>query len=76
MGHASDNDLLKVATETVNIPVISSGGFGSLKDLEVASTNGALRNCHSSFPTLQKQSLRKIRDHALQLSLNVREFAQ
>ena len=36
-----DNDLLKVATETVNIPVISSGGFGSLKDLEVASTNGA-----------------------------------
>ena len=71
-----DNDLLKVATETVNIPVISSGGFGSLKDLEVASTNGADAIAIAHSLHYKKQSLRKIRDHALQLSLNVREFAQ
>ena len=47
-----------------------------LKDLEVASTNGADAIAIAHSLHYKKQSLRKIRDHALQLSLNVREFAQ
>ena len=36
-----DNDLVKLVTDSVSVPVIACGGAGSLEHLQAAEQNGA-----------------------------------
>lgn len=72
-----DTDLLKSVTQAVDVPVIASGGFGKLSDLEKAVTIGgadAIAAAHVLH--YEKISIREIRNKAIDLNFDVRKFDQ
>ena len=72
-----DIDLIKAVTNVVDIPVIASGGFGRLDDIEQAvKVGGADAIAAAHVLHYEKISLRDIRNKAIELNLNVRKFNQ
>ena len=72
-----DVDLIKAVTDVVDVPVIASGGFGKLDDVEQAiKIGGADAIALAHVLHYEKISLRDIRNKAIDLSLNVRKFNQ
>lgn len=76
-GNGFDESLLYTVTKNVNIPIIASGGFGKLEDLETAFIKSKVDAVAIADAIhYEKISLRQIRDKALDLNLNVRNFDQ
>ena len=72
-----DVDLIKSVTNVVDVPVIASGGFGKLDDLEKAvKIGGADAVAIAHVLHYEKISLRDIRNKAIELNLDVRKFNQ
>ena len=76
-GKGFDHQLLSVVTKNTSVPVIASGGFGKLKDVDlgfIESKVDAIAIADAIH--FNKITLRQIRDQALKLKLDVREFNQ
>tara|TARA_Y100001958_G_scaffold157969_1_gene154492 strand:- start:331 stop:1089 length:759 start_codon:yes stop_codon:yes gene_type:complete len=76
-GKGFDEGLIKNVTGKTNIPVIASGGFGKLEDVESGVINSkADAIAIADAIHYEKLTLRQIRDKAINLGLNVRNFNQ
>lgn len=76
-GNGFDEGLINIATNSTNIPVIASGGFGKLEDIQSASIKSkADAIAIADALHYKKLNLRQIREKALNLGLNVRNFDQ
>ena len=71
-----DIELLKLASNEIKIPVIASGGFGELEDLNLALNAGLDAVSIAHMLHYKKLRLQEIRDYALKLKLDVRKFNQ
>ena len=71
-----DFDLLKSVINETDIPVIASGGFGNLQDIDKVNKLGADAVSIAHMLHYKKLSLREIRKYALNLKLKVRPFDQ
>ena len=72
-----DIDLITAVTDVVDVPVIASGGFGKLNDVEQAvKIGGADAIALAHVLHYEKISLRDIRNKAIDLNLGVRKFNQ
>jgi len=69
-----DVDLIKSVSEVTNVPIIASGGFGKLEDIDLAFKAGADAISIAHMLHYKKIQLREIRDHLIKLNSNVREF--
>jgi len=76
-GQGFDVELLQAVTREVSIPVIASGGFGKLADLETIFAKSKVDAIAIADAIhYEKINLRKIRSKALELGLDVRNFNQ
>tara|TARA_B100000029_G_scaffold513034_1_gene611347 strand:- start:202 stop:957 length:756 start_codon:yes stop_codon:yes gene_type:complete len=71
-----DIELLKLVSNEIKIPVIASGGFGKLDDLNLALKAGSDAVSIAHMLHYKKLRLQEIRDYALKLKLDVRKFNQ
>jgi imidazole glycerol-phosphate synthase subunit HisF len=71
-----DLDLIFEVSKNTKVPVIASGGFGNLEDLELAEKAGADAVAVAHTIHYKKLSLRQIRDYALSKKINARNFEQ
>ena len=71
-----DTELINKVSNKISIPIIASGGFGEVKDLEKAYSAGADSIAIGHMLNYNKLNLRDIRKHALKSSIKVRKFAQ
>lgn len=70
-----DLNLIKLITESVNIPVIASGGMGSFKHLEDAvKIGGADGIAMADILHYERSSIPAIRESALESNINVRHY--
>jgi imidazole glycerol-phosphate synthase subunit HisF len=70
-----DVELVKTVSENVPIPVIASGGMGSMEDLSDVIINGkADAVAMADMIHYNRASIQKIRDYALSQELDVRSF--
>ena len=70
-----DLDLIFEVSKNTSVPIIASGGFGNLDDLELADKAGADAIAVAHKIHYKKLSLRQIRSFALE-KISVRNFAQ
>ena len=76
-GRGFDQELLQTVTREMNIPIIASGGFGKLDDLETAFIKSKVDAIAIADAIhYEKKNLREIRDGAINLGLDVRNFNQ
>ena len=76
-GRGFDQELLQAVTREMNIPIIASGGFGKLDDLETAFIKSKVDAIAIADAIhYEKKNLREIRDGAINLGLDVRNFNQ
>lgn len=71
-----DLDLIFEVSKNTSVPIIASGGFGNLDDLELADKAGADAIAVAHKIHYKKLSLRQIRSFALEKKISVRNFAQ
>ena len=67
-----DIELLKLVSNEIKIPVIASGGFGKLDDLNLALKAGSDAVSIAHMLHYKKLRLQEIRDYSLKLKLDVR----
>ena len=63
-------------SKITSIPIIASGGFGKIEDLELATKAGADAVAIAHMIHYKKLNLREIRDHLLKKNIKVRKFNQ
>lgn len=74
-GRGFDVDLVEAVSTAVNVPIIASGGMGSINDLiEVTERGSADAVAIADLVHYQKSNFLKIRDEAINLGLEVRTF--
>jgi len=69
-----DIDLIKSVSEVTKVPIIASGGFGKLEDIDLACIAGADAISIGHMLHYKKIQLKEIRDYIIKLNYNVREF--
>lgn len=69
-----DIDLIKSVSEVTKVPIIASGGFGKLEDVDLAYRAGADAISIGYMLHYKKIKLKEIRDYAIKSNYNVREF--
>ena len=76
-GKGFDYELIKKVSETVNVPVIASGGFGKPADMvQAIKYGGADAAAIADSIHYNKFDLKKIRTEAINAHLDVRKFNQ
>ncbi len=76
-GKGFDHKLLSVVTKNTSVPIIASGGFGKLKDVGLSLIESKVDAIAIADAIhFNKITLRQIRDQALELKLDTREFNQ
>ena len=69
-----DNQFLKFISNNVSIPIIASGGAGSLQDFVTPFKNSKLSGISAGKMLLYSDNnLLKIRNHMIQNNINVRK---
>ncbi len=71
-----DLDLINSVSNATTIPVIASGGFGKLNDLNLASQAGADAISVAHMLHYKKISISEIREKAIESNIKVRKFNQ
>lgn len=74
MARGMDLDLIKAVTENVSIPVIASGGVGTLNDIKLAFDIGnadAVALAHILH--YNEASIREVKEYCLSNNINIRE---
>ena len=71
-----DTELINSVSKITSIPIIASGGFGKIEDLELATKAGADAVAIAHMLHYKKLNLREIRDHLLKKNIKVRKFNQ
>lgn len=67
-----DNALIKMITESINVPVIASGGYGKLDDLCIAANSGADGIAFAHALHYNRTSIDEIRKYAINSDIPVR----
>ncbi|MCF6228257.1 MAG: imidazole glycerol phosphate synthase subunit HisF [Planctomycetes bacterium] len=75
-GEGFDLELTKLASETVNIPIIASGGVGELQHLADGLNSGAQAVLAAGIFHFGKFSIGQAREFLLQQGINVRPLAE
>ena len=71
-----DTDLIYSVSNSVNIPIIASGGFGDKKDLKAAEESGADAIAIAHMLHYKKLSIKDVRKYAIDNEVKVRKFNQ
>ena len=66
-----DTELINSVSKITSIPIIASGGFGKIEDLELATKAGADAVAIAHMLHYKKLNLREIRDHLLKKILKL-----
>ncbi|MAZ80140.1 MAG: imidazole glycerol phosphate synthase subunit HisF [Gammaproteobacteria bacterium] len=69
-----DKDLISIITKTINVPVIASGGYGKLEDLNIASNSGADGIAFADALHYNKTSIQELRQYAIDSDIPVRKI--
>lgn len=67
-----DKDLISTITKTINVPVIASGGYGKLEDLNIASNSGADGIALADALHYNKTTIQELRRYAIDSDIPVR----
>ena len=67
-----DKDLISMITKTINVPVIASGGYGKLEDLNIASNSGADGIAFADALHYNKTTIQELRQYAIDSDIPVR----
>ena len=67
-----DTDLINSVSSSVNVPIISSGGFGELNDLDGAIESGTDAVAIADAFHYERFSINDIRDHLFSMKINTR----
>ena len=71
-----DNKLISSVSNSVNIPIIASGGFGDTNDIKEAEKAGANGIAIAHMLHYKKMTIREIRQYAIDSKIKVRNFNQ
>ena len=71
-----DNKLSSSVSNSVNIPIIASGGFGDTNDIKEAEKAGANGIAIAHMLHYKKMTIREIRQYAIDSKIKVRNFNQ
>ena len=67
-----DKTLIKLVSESVNVPVIASGGYGKLEDINSASDSGADGIAIAKSLHYNQTTIKELRDYAMNQNIPVR----
>jgi imidazole glycerol-phosphate synthase subunit HisF len=69
-----DLELINAISKVTSLPIIASGGFGKLEDLNLASEAGADAVAIAHMLHYKKLTIEKIREQALETKIEIRKF--